>query len=88
MREVFEMHPVYENTSGYYGKAKIVADGIMRYLYSYADLAASYNMDTKEFKILFSRGEIPPTTIRHLREFANQYGYLLDGNLQLTKKDF
>ena len=86
MREVFEMHPIYEDTAEYYGKAKIVVEGDMRFLYSYSDLTASYNWKTDEFKILF-KGQMPVTTVRHLREFANQYGYILNDNNQLIKKE-
>lgn len=87
MREIFEMHPQYEKTESYYGKAKIIADKNMRFLWSYSDLTASYNVDTKELRILFNRGDMPPTTLRHLKEFARQYGYVMDENGMFKRLD-
>lgn len=77
--EVFNLRAQYTHVKSHYGKAKVeIIDDIMRLL-SYNTHVATYNTSTKQLEIL---GTYSQTTMRHLKDFINQYThyYVSDNN--------
>lgn len=69
---LIEMKPQFENVKSYYGKALIKDRGYLIELLSYNTLVAEYDDKTKELTIF---GEYSATTLRHIKEFAQQMGF-------------
>ena len=92
----YELKPIYDGKTSFYGKATIKEYGNLKLLYSYNTLVCAIydncygiryflNHDIKD-NLLFSQ-----TTLRHIREFItqNMKAYLKNNNIdgKLTKAD-
>jgi len=68
-----EMKPQFENVKSYYKKAhlKIYVDKAVD-LISYSTNVARYDQQTQTLTI---NGEYSNTTLRHIKEFAQQFGF-------------
>ena len=82
-----ELEPLHENVKSYYGKAIIVENDKMRYLYSYDTLvvAVSFENDTI---VLHNEYLWSQTTLRHIKEFLQQHGKPKYTKAELLKIDF
>ena len=67
-----EMKPQFESVKSYYGKANIEISGSKRKLVSYWTYVAEYDHDNETLTI---NGEYSNTTLRHIKEFAQQLGF-------------
>ena len=77
--EVFNLSARYTHVKSHYGKAKVEVVGDTMALLSYSTKVAAYNTATKELNIL---GTYSQTTMRHLKDFINQFThyYVSDNN--------
>ena len=82
-----ELQPLHGNVKCYYGKAIIVENDKMRYLYSYDTLvvAVSFENDTI---ILHNEHLWSQTTLRHIKEFLQQHGKPKYTKAELLEIDF
>ena len=68
-----ELKPQFENVKSYYGKARVdTIFGETLRLISYSTVVAKYEVKTQTLTI---HGEYSSTTLRHIKEFAQQLGF-------------
>lgn len=67
-----EMKPQFESAKSYYGKAHIENGVWNKRLISYSTIVAEYEWASKK---LIIHGEYSNTTLRHIKEFAQQMGF-------------
>lgn len=82
-RDACELEPRYDSAQSFYGKALVIRDGSTDYLYSYLTPVACYS--DKDGLTLFSEWECSATTLRHVKEFAQQHSFEFIG---WTVKDY
>ena len=76
------LEPIFSDQKSFYGKAKIIVDGESTILTSYTVKIAE--IENGKLKMLCEPKDLSNTTLKHLREFLNQFGY---GTIaELTKK--
>lgn len=72
MPHILPLAPKFESVKSYYGKAEVLYSGSVSTLISYSTEVAEFNWHTGVLKI---NGEYSVTTLRHIREFAQQMGF-------------
>ena len=81
MRE--ELSVRYDARQSFYGKAQVeVANGVTK-LYSYCTLVAKINK--KGRLVLYSAWDYSQTTLRHVREFMRQNGFMPMSKAEIKK---
>lgn len=68
----YELSAAYDPRKSFYGKARVVSDGISAKLYSYSTLVAEANPSQGTAKVFNTHSA---TTLRHIKEFLKQQGF-------------
>jgi beta-mannanase len=79
-----ELIPITINQKSFYKKATIIDNDSTTELQSYSTIVATYNKETKQFKL---NGFYSKTTTKHIKEFANVLNKTYDLQLPLTTKE-
>lgn len=82
-----ELAPQYDTRASFYGKARVEADYPVVRLISYATHVASikYNGMPDYRGELEVYGTYSATTLRHIKEFAKQYGFKAINSKQIME---
>lgn len=77
MKTLQELAPNYDSRASFYGKARVEADYPTVKLWSYTTHVATitYNGEPDDQGKLEVYGTYSQTTLRHIKEFAKQYGF-------------
>ena len=79
-----ELKPIYDNVKSYYGKAIIRSyDGFIS-LQSYSDNVSTIDT-SKHIAIIWDNAILTKTTLRHIKEFLKQYGFVIGSKEKLCK---
>lgn len=80
----FELQPRYDNAKSFYKKATVIVNGNESVLMSYSTRVACITSGmTHEEDMLVVFGTYSATTLRHIKEFAKQYGFKADTKKQI-----
>ena len=74
------LEAIYDSRNSFYGKAKIELDGNQIILYSYGTLVAFIEND-----IAYITGDYTQTTLRHIKEFLLQNGFVAINKKQMME---
>ena len=74
------LKPIYDSSQSFYDKAKIELDGNQILLYSYGTLVAFI-----ENGIAYITGDYTQTTLRHIKKFLLQNGFVAVSKKQMMK---
>lgn len=75
-----ELEPIYTNQKSFYGKAKIVKLENVIMLLSYDTIVATIQNGKLHIDGFYSK-----TTLKHIKEFLQQYGFPVGTKAQLEK---
>lgn len=67
---IHNLEAIHTHVKSHYGKAQVITDGDIIKLQSYSTIVAEYNKADSELTV---HGEYSQTTMRHLKDFINQY---------------
>ena len=74
------LEAIYDSRNSFYGKAKIELDGNQIILYSYGTLVAFIEND-----VAYITGHYSQTTMRHIKEFLLQNGFVAINKKQMME---
>ena len=74
------LEAIYDNSKSFYGKAKVELDGNQIILYSYETLVAFIEND-----VAYITGHYSQTTMRHIKEFLLQNGFVAINKKQMME---
>lgn len=77
---MFELRPIHDNAKSFYGKALVDYDNGRKTLISYSTKVCY--IDAKGAHVLEIRSN---TTLRHIKEFLKQGGFLVGSKSQIIK---
>jgi hypothetical protein len=82
-----ELATKYDSRASFYGKARVEADYPLVKLWSYTTHVATitYNGQPNDKGTLEVYGVYSQTTLRHIKEFAKQYGFKAVNQAQIEK---
>ena len=79
---VMELCPYYDGRQSFYGKAKVIEIENDVFLSSYDTIVAFYN---KEVRIPQVYDTYSATTLRHIKEFLKQNGFVAENKRQIER---
>ena len=79
---IMELCPYYDNRQSFYGKAKVIEIENDVFLVSYDTVVAFYNREVKIPKVYDTYSA---TTLRHIKEFLKQSGFLAESKKQIER---
>ena len=79
---IMELCPCHDSAQSFYGKAKVIEIENDVFLSSYDTIVAFYN---REAKIPRVYGTYSATTLRHIKEFLKQSGFLAESKKQIER---
>ena len=79
---IMELCPYYDNKQSFYGKAKVIEIENDVFLVSYDTVVAFYNREVKVPKVYDTYSA---TTLRHIKEFLKQSGFLAESKKQIER---
>ena len=79
---IMELYPYYDNKQSFYGKAKVIEIENDVFLVSYDTVVAFYNREVKIPKVYDTYSA---TTLRHIKEFLKQSGFLAESKKQIER---
>lgn len=79
---IMELCPYYDNRQSFYGKAKVIEIENDVFLVSYDTVVAFYNREVKVPKVYDTYSA---TTLRHIKEFLKQSGFLAESKKQIER---
>ena len=79
---IMELCPYYDGRQSFYGKAKVIEIENDVFLLSYDTIVAFYN---REAKIPRVYDTYSATTLRHIKEFLKQSGFLAESKKQIER---
>jgi hypothetical protein len=91
MLREYELYPVHSNVKSFYGKAKVRDNGDIADLFSYDTLVCSIQKDPFRGNTVQLNKSIKPellfsqTTLRHIKEFLQQYNMKAETKEQIIK---
>ena len=75
-----DLETIYDSRDSFYGKAKVELDKNQIIIYSYGTLVAFIEND-----IAYITGDYSQTTLRHIKEFLLQNGFVAVSKKQMMK---
>ena len=79
---IMELYPYYDSRQSFYGKAKVIEIENDVFLSSYDTIVAFYN---KEVRIPQVYDTYSATTLRHIKEFLKQNGFVAENKRQIER---
>ena len=79
---IMELCPYYDSAQSFYGKAKVIEIENDVFLVSYDTVVAFYNREAKIPKVYDTYSA---TTLRHIKEFLKQSGFLAESKKQIER---
>lgn len=83
--QTYDLQTRFDSRASFYGKAKVEADYPTVKLISYTTHVATiqFNGQPDDKGVLTVFGTYSQTTLRHIKEFAKQYGFRADNSKQI-----
>ena len=79
---IMELCPYYDSRQSFYGKAKVIEIENDVFLSSYDTIVAFYNREAKIPKVYDTYSA---TTLRHIKEFLKQSGFVAENKKQIER---
>jgi hypothetical protein len=76
----YELHPRYDARKSFYGKAMIIEENGRKTLRSYSTRVAYIENGKAHVN-----GTYSPTTLRHIKEFLKQNGFIAESKAQIER---
>ena len=83
-KQVYYLEPRHDRAKSFYRKATVVQDGSKLELISYTTLVAEINLEERKAII---HGEYSVTTLRHIREFFNQFAPAVQTDIKTLRSN-